>query len=59
VTREDQKRINAFGRLNNRLHDVEAELEGKKAREGCGRRGSAPLFVCAHSPSLPPPLEVA
>jgi prefoldin subunit 4 len=32
VTREDQANINSFGRLNNRLHEVAAELEGKKAR---------------------------
>jgi len=32
VTRDDQASINSFGRLNNRLHELDAELEGKKAR---------------------------
>jgi hypothetical protein len=32
VTRDDQANINSFGRLNNRLHELDAELEGKKAR---------------------------
>ena len=26
---EDQQRINAFGRLNGRLHDLEDEIKGK------------------------------
>ena len=39
VTREDQRRINAFGRLNNRKQDVQAELAGKKARRGERRKG--------------------
>ena len=41
VTREDQRRINAFGRLNNRKQDVQAELAGKKARRGDGGRVAA------------------
>ncbi len=48
MTREDQKRINAFGRLNNRLHDVSAELEGKKARAAAARslaRGASTLAL--------------
>ena len=32
VDRDDQAAINEFGRLNNRLHELDAELEGKKAR---------------------------
>lgn len=32
VDRDDQASINEFGRLNNRLHELDAELEGKKAR---------------------------
>ena len=43
VTREDQQRINAFGRLNNQLHELQAELEGKKARGA------------ARPPARPPP----
>jgi len=32
VTKDDQRRINAFGRLNTRKQDVQAELSGKKVR---------------------------
>jgi hypothetical protein len=32
VTKDDQRRINAFGRLNTRKLDVQAELAGKKVR---------------------------
>jgi len=46
VTREDQRRINAFGRLNNRKQDVQAELAGKKARRGSRRGREETLSVC-------------
>ena len=44
VTRDDQANINSFGRLNNRLHELDAELEGKKARrDACARRVTFPV----------------
>ena len=47
VTREDQQRINAFGRLNNQLHELQAELEGKKARR---RRATTRASAARRSP---------
>jgi prefoldin subunit 4 len=54
VTREDQRRINAFGRLNNRKQDVQAELAGKKARrgEGTGKGGDTLCVLTLLSISL-------
>ena len=45
VTRDDQANINSFGRLNNRLHELDAELEGKKARRSA-RVCCVALFAC-------------
>ena len=42
MTREDQANINSFGRLNNRLHELDAELEGKKALAQQTRRRPQP-----------------
>ena len=47
MTREDQQRINAFGRLNNQLHELQAELEGKKARR---RRATTRASAARRSP---------
>eukprot|EP00959_Pyramimonas_sp_CCMP1952_P024478 513964-Pyramimonas_sp.AAC.2 len=33
VTWDDQQAINTFGKLNNRLHELRAELDAKKVRE--------------------------
>ena len=38
VNWEDQQRINKFGRLNSRLHEIQAELKAKRARP------ASPLF---------------
>ena len=39
MTKDDQRRINAFGRLNTRKLDVQAELAGKKVRACTGVSG--------------------
>jgi|AntRauMFilla1563_2_1112583.scaffolds.fasta_scaffold155129_1 hypothetical protein len=33
VTWDDQQAINSFGKLNNRLHELRAELNAKKVRQ--------------------------
>ena len=30
VTREDQNRINAFSKINNKVHDLNAQIKAKK-----------------------------
>ena len=50
MTRDDQANINSFGRLNNRLHELDAELEGKKACADAQQRRpcAVPDAACCH-----------
>lgn len=36
VTWEDQQNINAFGRLNNKFHELEDTIKAKKVWDGIG-----------------------
>lgn len=53
VRREDQDRINEFGRLNARLHEVRDEVKKLKVSEECGILFISPIeFHVLNSCSL-------